>query len=130
MRTLIICGVLALCGCASEETPPQNVYQSVRWSEVEASLPKVEGARSLERRDLGAVLGSGLCLDGEGARARLERALAQSGWRVTSAEALGEARLDVTAEKGALVLAGSLTSDPTPGCSQGFVYTVRKAVAP
>ena len=133
MRPLIASLLLSLWSCADAVEPaPENVYQPLSWAEVESALPRPEGGRAFERRQLDAVLGTGFCLEGDAARERLMRSLTDAGWRVTSAEAVGDsdARVDVTAERGALVLAGSLTAEPSPGCARGFVYTVRKAVQP
>jgi hypothetical protein len=135
MRALLLpllsCGVLSCAeGSPPTQAEPANVYLPLRWSDVEAVLLDPQGARPLAREQLDPVLATGVCLEGPDARGRLERALKARGWSVTQAEPIGEVRLDLTAEQPGLVLAGSLTLAPAPGCAQGFVYSVRKVEVP
>ena len=130
MKRLMVAAVTMLglgCTQAADELEPVNVYQPLSWSQVESQLPTPEGSRPMARQQMNQVLGTGFCLEGVGARTRLQSALLAAKWQVMSAEPLGDSRLDVTAERGALVLTGSLTTNPSEGCEQGFVYTVRKA---
>lgn len=132
MRLPLLTALLLMSpSCTPGEGPsPQSAFGAVRWVDVDALLPQPAGARSLGRTQLDEVLGEGLCLEGDDARARLEQALKARGWQVTSAEAIDGRRLDLTATRGPLLLTGSLTDAPAAGCERGFVYAVRKAVAP
>ena len=125
MRTAALCLLFTACVEAPMGEPTHD-YQPLSWAEVDPALPRVEGARELQREQLDQTLGATWCLDGADARASLASALKARGWRTTSFETLSPQRLDLTAEREGLLLAGSLTTEPAEGCAQGFIFTVRK----
>ena len=130
MRNALLAVVL-MAGCAFEPTAePENHFRALSWAEVESVLPRPTGSRELARQQSPEVLGAVLCFEGEGAGAKRESELRGGGWTLVHQEEIGPSRIDVTATHGALVLTGSLTAQPMDGCAQGFVYGVRKEVAP
>lgn len=128
IATTLVMMALACTGERSgNEAAPERRFEALAWADLASTLPTPPNVRELGRAEQREVLSAGWCFEGPDAAARLEGTLRERGWAVT-VERLAEARADVSATRGDLLLAGSLTE--REGCAQAFHFAVRKVVAP